>query len=47
MKGIDVSYAQGRVDWEAARRAGVDFAMVKASQGKLLADAAVDRKSVV
>ena len=41
MKGIDVSYAQGRVDWEDARRAGIDFAMVKVSQGKLLANPAV------
>ena len=38
MNGIDVSYAQGRVDWAGAAAEGVQFAMVKASQGKLLAN---------
>ena len=38
MNGIDVSYAQGRVDWAGAAAEGVEFAMVKASQGRLLAD---------
>ena len=41
MRGIDVSYAQGRVDWRAVARDGVGFAMVKASQGRLLKDASV------
>ena len=38
MNGIDVSYAQGRVDWAGAAAEGVQFAMIKASQGRLLAD---------
>lgn len=41
MKGIDVSYAQGEIDWEAVRADGVEFAMIKASQGKLLRDPSV------
>lgn len=38
MNGIDVSYAQGRIDWAGAAAEGVQFAMIKASQGRLLAD---------
>ncbi len=38
MKGIDVSYAQGVVNWAAIAADGVEFAIVKASQGRLLAD---------
>lgn len=38
MNGIDVSYAQGKIDWAGAAAEGVEFAMVKASQGRLLAD---------
>ena len=41
LKEIDVSYAQGNIDWEEVRRGGVSFAMVKVSQGKLLSDASV------
>lgn len=40
-KGIDVSYAQGKINWEMAASDGVQFAMIKASQGKLLRDASV------
>lgn len=36
MNGIDVSYAQGWFDWAGAAAEGVEFAMVKASQGRLL-----------
>lgn len=32
-KGIDVSYAQGAVDWLAVRESGVEFAMIRASRG--------------
>lgn len=32
-KGIDVSYAQGAVDWAAVKAAGIDFAMIRASRG--------------
>ena len=41
VRGIDVSYIQGAVDWRAVARDGVRFAMVKMSQGKLLTDATV------
>jgi lysozyme len=33
LEGIDVSDGQGRVDWTAVRTAGVDFAIIKATQG--------------
>ncbi len=33
-KGIDVSVWQGKIDWERVKRAGVDFAIIKAGQGK-------------
>ena len=39
MKGIDVSYAQGKIDWESVKAAGVDFVMIKASQGRLVRNA--------
>lgn len=32
-KGIDVSYAQGAIDWEFVRFSGIDFAMIRASRG--------------
>ena len=32
-KGIDVSYAQGAIDWAAVKAAGVEFAMIRASRG--------------
>lgn len=32
-KGIDVSYAQGAVDWAAVKKAGIQFAMIRASRG--------------
>jgi len=31
--GIDVSKYQGDVDWHAVRRAGIDFAFIKATEG--------------
>lgn len=33
IKGIDVSYAQGAVDWQKVRESGVEFAMLRASRG--------------
>lgn len=36
LQGIDVSYANGQVNWPNMVRNGVQFAFVKASQGKLL-----------
>ena len=33
-KGIDVSVWQGKIDWERVKRQGVDFAIIKAGQGK-------------
>ncbi|MBS7369452.1 MAG: glycoside hydrolase family 25 protein [Oscillospiraceae bacterium] len=32
-KGIDVSYAQGAVDWAEVRASGIEFAMIRASRG--------------
>ncbi len=34
-KGIDVSLYQGDVDWKRVRASGIDFAMIKASQGRM------------
>lgn len=34
LKGIDVSTLQGKIDWTRVRREGVDFAMIKATQGR-------------
>lgn len=36
--GIDVSYAQGVIDWAAVGRAGLGFAYIKASEGDDLTD---------
>ena len=33
VQGIDVSYWQGDIDWDAARAAGVHFAFIKATEG--------------
>lgn len=33
IKGIDVSYAQGAVDWEKVKASGVGFAMLRSSRG--------------
>lgn len=33
IKGIDVSYAQGAVNWQKVRQAGIEFAMLRASRG--------------
>ncbi len=38
MKGIDVSYAQCVIDWTAVAADGVEFAIIKASQGRLVAN---------
>lgn len=32
-KGIDVSYAQGAINWEKVKAAGIDFAFIRASRG--------------
>lgn len=34
LKGIDVYKGNGTIDWNRVTRAGIDFAMVKASQGR-------------
>lgn len=34
MQGIDVSYIQGSVDWKKVRADDVDFAIIKATQGR-------------
>jgi len=33
LKGIDVSYAQDRIDWRLVKLSGIDFAMIRASRG--------------
>lgn len=33
LKGIDVSYAQGVIDWKKVKASGVDFAMIRACFG--------------
>jgi lysozyme len=32
-KGIDVSHWQGKIDWKKVRHAGIDFVMIKATEG--------------
>lgn len=32
-EGIDVSYAQGKVDWKTVKESGVDFAIIRAGYG--------------
>ena len=32
-KGIDVSYYQGDIDWEKAKSAGVEFAIIRCGYG--------------
>lgn len=34
MKGIDVSTQQGTINWKSVAASGIDFAMVKATQGR-------------
>lgn len=34
LHGIDVSTIQGDIDWKRVRAAGIDFAMIKATQGR-------------
>ncbi|MBV0891690.1 glycoside hydrolase family 25 protein [Paracoccus sp. Z118] len=41
--GVDVSRYQGDVDWHAARRAGIQFAFIKATEGGDHADPAFRR----
>ena len=38
VKGCDVSYAQGQVDWAAKKASGYEFAFCKASEGLTLVD---------
>ena len=33
MKGIDVSYYQGKIDWNAVRQSGIEFAILRAGFG--------------
>lgn len=34
VKGIDVSYAQGAIDWALVKKSGIQFAMLRAGYGK-------------
>jgi lysozyme len=38
LRGVDVSYYQGRVDWASAHRAGIDFAFARVSDGASFVD---------
>ncbi|MEM7040308.1 MAG: glycoside hydrolase family 25 protein [Bacteroidota bacterium] len=38
IRGIDVSHYQGKIDWKKVKRSGVEFAFIKASEGKSLKD---------
>ncbi|MBX3159879.1 MAG: hypothetical protein KF773_28165 [Deltaproteobacteria bacterium] len=42
VKGVDVSYYQGTIDWAAARADGVEFAFVRVSDGLATADTKFD-----
>lgn len=33
IKGIDVSYAQGAIDWQKVKSSGIEFAMLRSSRG--------------
>ena len=33
VKGIDVSYYQGTIDWQAAKNDGVEYAFIRVSDG--------------
>ena len=35
IKGIDVSYAQGAINWPKVKQAGIEFAMIRASYGEI------------
>lgn len=41
--GLDVSHWQGRVDWRAVARAGIDFTWLKATEGTSLVDRTWER----
>jgi len=38
IRGVDVSYYQGEIDWRTLRRSGVRFAYIKATEGTSLRD---------
>ena len=38
LTGIDVSYAQGEIDWSKVKESGVDFAMIRSSRGRISDD---------
>ena len=35
LRGIDISWAQGVIDWEAVARSGIDFAYIRAGRGDI------------
>lgn len=44
-KGIDVSYADGRIDWRRVKQDGIEFAMVRAGFGDGNIDHEFDRNA--
>ena len=45
IRGIDVSYFQGNVDWEAVKASGIRFAMLRAGYGVKTVDAQFKRNA--
>lgn len=43
VKGIDVSYYQGNIDWQAAKNDGVEYAFIRVSDGTGFTDPKFDR----
>lgn len=43
VRGIDVSHHQGQIDWPKVKQSGIEFAYIKATEGRSLKDEAFDR----
>lgn len=46
IKGIDVSHYQGEIDWKAVKAAGVEFAIIKATEGDTYEDPRLDENAI-
>jgi hypothetical protein len=38
LEGVDVSHANGEIDWRRVKEAGIAFAMIKATEGSSFVD---------
>ena len=45
IRGIDVSYFQGTIDWQAVKASGIEFAMLRAGYGSETVDAQFERNA--